>query len=191
MGRSTVQQLIQRAQNMNSYNNNGIETQNAWIDFFNDALQSMVDDLDIHEETTLVFNPSQKQYDLPDDYYALRIIEDTIRKETLVQKRNYNQRYPYGYWVIDKGSKHVIDITYDNATTFNLYYQRYPEQLTLAQIDTQKPEVPTIGETALCYKAIYYACLNNNQIEQATYFDDLYKRERANIKTASVRARGV
>lgn len=93
--------------------------------------------------------------------------------------------------MIDKGSKHVIDITYNQACTFNLYYQRYPKKLEIADISTQRPEVPTIGETALCYKAIYYACLNNNQLDQAQFFDELYKRERAGIKTASVRARGV
>lgn len=191
MGVSTVQQLINRAKNMNGYNNSGIATDAVWVDFFNAALVEMTDDLTIEEIFTINFTPGTREYNLPSDFYAISVLYDQ-NGSAVAMRRNYNQRYPNGYWVLDKGDRRVIDLyEYTQPMTFTLLYRRYPKPLTYSEMATQKPEVPTAGEIALCYKAIYFACLNNNQIGQAEFFDQLYQKERTNIKTAASRARGV
>lgn len=191
MGDATVRQLINRAKNMNGYNNSGIATDAVWVDFFNAALVEMTDDLNLEETYIINFVPGTREYDLPSNFYALSVIFDQ-NGSAVAMRRNYNQRYPAGYWVLNKGDRRVLDLyEYTQPLTFNLLYRRYPKPLTYSDIATQKPEVPTAGEIALCYKAIYFACLNNNQIGQAEFFDSLYQKERVNIKTAVSRARGV
>ena len=191
MGISTAQQLIERAKNFNEYNNSGVSSTAKWVDFMNSALIEMVDDLSLEEFVTIEHIPGQRTYDLPSDYYSLVLLNDNTTNNRLAIRRHYDQKYPYGYWVVDKGDKHQIDLLYTSPSTLTLLYKRYPKLIELSNIASQKPEVPTAGETALCYKAVKFALLNNNQIGQAEYFEKLYKDERANIKTATARARGV
>lgn len=191
MGRSTVNELIQRAKSMNAYNNSGIETTTAWLDFFNEALSNMVDDLDLEEVVTINYVQGTSEYDLPEDYYGIITVTEADNGNQMAKRRAYPQKYPYGWWVLDKGSKVVLDILFNFNKSFKVHYNRYPTKLELGSIATQKPEVPTAGETALCYLAVNRALLNNNQFEQASVFEKLYKEERANIRTASVRSRGV
>lgn len=191
MARSTVNELIQRAKSMNNYNSSGIESTTAWVDFFNEALSSMVDDLGLEEVMTINFVIGTTEYDLPEDYYAIITVTEADTGSTMAKRRAYPQKYPFGWWVMDKGSKTVLDLIFNFNKAFKVHYNRYPAKLELANISTQKPEVPTVGETALCYKANYYACLNNSHFDEAQYFEKLYKEEQAKIRTASVRSRGV
>lgn len=190
MGRSTVQQLITRAKNLNQYNNSGVDSDVIWFDHFNSALTDMADDLNLEDTVEIAYLTTQQTYDLPADYYSLVLLNDKTTNTRLMQKRHFDQKYPPGYWVMDRGSKHTIDITYNQPTTFVLYYERYPALLEYSQISTQKPEVPTAGEDALVYKAISHALKNNNQLGQAQYYDNLYKEARANVKVAATKARG-
>ncbi|MDF2790544.1 MAG: hypothetical protein K0S80_3645, partial [Neobacillus sp.] len=82
-------------------------------------------------------------------------------------------------------------ITYNQSDSLTLLYDRYPAVLEYSLISTQKPDIPTSGETALCYKAIASALKNNNQLGQAQYYDGLYKEQLAIIRTATNRAKGV
>jgi hypothetical protein len=164
MGRSTVLQLIQRAKNMNEYNNSGVASDVVWLDHFNSALIEMADDLNLEETIEIPYIPTQTSYDLPDGYYSLVLLNNKQTNQRLTQKRYFDQLYPPGYWVTDKGYKYVIDITFPQATTFVLYYERYPDVLEYSLISTQKPDVPTIGETALCYKAISHALKKQQSI---------------------------
>lgn len=188
MGRSTVQQLIQRAKNMNEYNNSGVSNDTIWVDHFNAALVEMVDDLDLQQPFTIAYTPLQRSYTLPDDYYSLLLLT-TQNKQRINERRDYDEQSP-GYWVMDKGSHHEADIIFSYPTELTALYQRYPAQLEVSQKETQKPEIPTAGETALCYKAVYFSLLNNNQPGQAKYFDDLYQKERANVRMAVAKAKG-
>lgn len=189
MGRSTIQQLITRAKSLNQYNNSGVDNDSIWIDHFNSALVEMVDDLNLQETFTINYTKDVTTYDMPDDYYAMVMLLDS-KNTQIPQKRNYNQVYPMGYWVLDKGDHFEININYDRADTLTLLYERYPTVLELSTITTQKPEVPTSGETALCYKAISNSLKNNNQLGQAQYYDGLYKEQLANIRIATNRAKG-
>lgn len=191
MGRSTVRQLIERAKSYNEYNNSGVTSDVIWLDHFNSALIEMVDVLNLEETFEIPYITSQQTYDLPDDYYSLILLNDRLTNQRLTQKRHFDQKYPPGYWIIDRGDKYTIDITFSAPTTFVMYYEHYPKVLELSQITTQKPEIPTAGETALCYKAISAALKNNNQLGQAQYYDTLFKEQLATIKTATTRARGV
>lgn len=191
MGRSTVEQLINRAKAMNDYNNSGISSNAQWVDFFNAALIEMVDDLSLEAEAAINFDPSVRLYDLPEDYYGIIMLLDENGRRIL-KRRHYEHDYPAGYWIFDRGSHFQIDLAgFNSPQTMVLVYIRYPEQLDLAQIRTQRPEVPTSGETALCYKAIKFALLNNNIPGQADYYESLYRRERYNVRNAAVRARGI
>lgn len=189
MGRSTIQQLIQRAKSLNQYNNSGVDNDSIWIDHFNSALVEMVDDLNLQETFTINYTKDVTTYDMPDDYYAMVMLIDS-KNTQIPQKRNFNQVYPMGYWILDKGDKFQINITYNTNDTLTLLYERYPTVLELGNITTQKPEVPTAGETALCYLSIRNSLLNNNQLGQAQYYDGLYKSELANIRIAATRAKG-
>jgi hypothetical protein len=190
MGRSTVAQLIQRAKNLNQYNNSGVDSDAMWVDHFNAALVEMVDNLDLQETFTIAYTKDTQLYTLPDDYYALLLLIDS-KNQPITQKRNYNQSYPNGYWILDKGDHFDIDISYNTDDMLTILYNRYPKELIFADIQTQKPEVPTTGETSLCYLAISKALQNNNQLGQAQYYDGLYKSELANIRIATNRAKGV
>lgn len=188
MGRSTIQQLIQRAKNMNEYNNSGVSKEDVWVDHFNAALVEMTDDLELQSFTTVPYTPEQRTYSLPDDYYSL-VLVTTENKQRVNPRRDYDTQAP-GYWIIDQGGTKVMDINFSQPTTLTLLYLRYPTNLEVALKDTQKPEIPTAGETALCYKAVYFSLLNNNQPGQAKYFDDLYQKERANVRIAVAKAKG-
>lgn len=190
MGRSTVAQLIQRAKNLNEYNNSGVVSDVVWLDHFNSALVEMVDNLNLQENISIPYTDGQRIYTLPDDYYSLLLLLDS-RNQQITQKRNYHQQYPNGYWILDKGDHFEIDITYNQADTLTLLYERYPDVLEYANRETQKPDIPTAGETALCYKAISHALKNNNQIGQAQYYDGLYKDQMATVRVATTKAKGV
>lgn len=195
MGRSTVNQLIQRAKNMNEYNNSGVTSDVVWIDFFNEALSSMVEELAIEESYYITCNPVVNSYDLPEDYYQLVSIVDSLNNElTTFRDNGFNidgtRTYNPGYTIKNKGNKQIVELQYLQPESIKVSYLRYPATLLFSDITSQKPEVPTVGETALCYKAISHALKNNNQLGQAQYFEDLYTLELGKINRASFRARG-
>lgn len=195
MGMSTVQQLVQRAKSMNEYNNSGVATDAVWVDFFNEALMSMVDELNIQEEVQIIVNADTKTYDLPENYYSLKRMVDVYNNEISAFKDegiNFNggRSFRPGYDVKYKGSKFVMEFPLVDPTTMTLTYTRYPERLEVSRVESQKPEVPTVGETALCYKAIAHALENNNLPGQAREYEEKYLREVEKIHKASFRARG-
>lgn len=195
MGLSTVQQLIQRAKNMNEYNNSGVSKDDIWVDFFNEALMSMVEYLNIDEEVKFTLNSTTTTFDLPEGYYGLIKITDSSTNELRPYKDegftlDGGRGYSPGYNIKNKGSKYIIEFPLMQPDTFTVSYIRYPLKLENSTIQTQKPEVPTVGETALCYKAISHALENNNQPGQARYFDEKYVLELDKINKASYRARG-
>lgn len=195
MGRSTVNQLIQRAKNMNEYNNSGVASDVVWLDFFNDALTSMVDELGIEESFSITCDPAVSSYDLPEDYYRVLSVADSANNE-LSTFRDFGfsidggRSFNVGYLVKNKGSKQVIELKQIQPKSMTVQYIRYPQTLLLADVTTQKPEVPTAGETALCYKAVSHALKNNNQLGQSQYYEELYLAEVAKINKASFRVRG-
>jgi hypothetical protein len=174
---------------MNEYNNSGVSADSVWVDHFNAALVEMADDLDLQESFTLSYSTDKRVYTLPDDYYSLLLLT-TENKQRIAQRREYDSQTP-GYWVMDKGSRHEVDVVFPQATILTGLYQRYPANLEVSSVQTQKPEIPTAGETALCYLAISKALLNNNQPGQAKYFIDLYTAQRANVRLATTKAKGV
>lgn len=188
MGVSTVNQLIAKGQAENAYNNSGIASPNTWLDFFNDALRDLVDDLNIQEVLpTITHDGLIRERDLPADYYSLILFNDGSNNR-IVQRRNYDQQYPPGYWVLYKGSKYVLDLyNFSFAQTFTGLYQRYAKALSSTN-DT--PEVPSVGERALVYYAISKALANNNQMGQAQEYEKKYEAERLKIRTAASHARG-
>lgn len=188
MGASTAAQLITKGQAENGYNNSGIATSNAWLDFFNDALRDLVDELNIQEVLpTITHDGTTREHDLPTNYFSLILFNDG-NGNRIVQRRNYDQQYPAGYWVLNKGSKYVIDLyNFSFAQTFTGLYQRYATTL-LTTADT--PEIPSVGEKALVYYAISKALYNNNQMGQAKEYESKYEAERLKIRTAASRARG-
>lgn len=189
MGRSTVAQLIKRAQNQNEYDNHGVASDEIWIDHFNSALQEMTDDIKLDETMTINFVTGTEDYDLPEDYYAIRSLSDTHGQ--VRRRRNFEQEYPPGYWIKNKGNRYAVNLKgYSSNETFTLHYYRYPALLDSMNKDTQKPEIQTIAEDALVFKAISKALLNNNQIGKSEYFEGLYKAEIGKINTAETRARG-
>lgn len=195
MGRSTVNQLIQRAKNMNEYNNSGVASDVVWLDFFNEALTSMVDDLGIEESYSITCDPAVTSYDLPEDYYQVLSIVDSANNELSTFKDfGFNidggRSYNVGYLVKNKGAQQAIELKHIQPESMTVHYIRYPETLLLADVTTQKPEVPTVGETALCYKAVSHALKNNNQLGQAQYFEELYAAEVSKVNKATTRARG-
>ena len=189
MGKSTAAQLIAKGQAENAYNNSGITSPSTWLDFFNDALRDLVDDLNIQEVLpTITHDGTVREHDLPTDYYSLVLFNDA-NNNRIVQRRNYDQQYPAGYWVLNKGSKYVIDLyNFSFAQTFTGLYVRYAADLASTS-DT--PEVPSVGEKALIYYAISKALNNNNQMGQAKEYEGKYESERLKIRTAASRARGI
>jgi len=190
MGASTTAQLITRAKAENGFNNSGISTDSQWVDFFNDALRDLVDDVKIERLGTLSFVAGTREYDLPDDYYALVILNDGNRTR-VTKRRNYDQEYPQGYWIFNRGGEYIIDLYgYSSSQTFSLMYQAYPTTLTEAGKTTEYPEVPSVGEKALIYYAIMKALRNNSQSEWKDYAA-LYEEERKKIRNAVARGGGV
>lgn len=150
----------------------------------------MTDDLKLEETTTISVQSGVEDYTLPTDYYGINILNEE-NGSRVSQRRAYDQDYPPGYWVLNKGSNYTLNLKgYNSPQTMTLLYFRYPDLLTLADKDTQQPDVPTIAEQALVYAAVSSALLNNNQIGQAQYFDEQFKREMARANTAWQRARG-
>lgn len=192
MGRSTTKQLITRGQAENAYNNSGISTNGQWIDFFNDALADLVDDLYLTKAITINFDPlvSARQYDLPDDFFSLELLNDA-NQCPVSKRRYYEQQYAPGYWILNNGDKYICDLySYTAAQVFTGLYARYPTLLTLGGIDSEKPEVPTVAEKALPFYAIAKALRNNNQPGQAAEYDKHYEVERLKIRNAAARSRG-
>lgn len=195
MGISTVSQLVQRAKSMNEYNNSGVANDSVWVDFFNEALMSLVEDLNILEEVQITINPSLKSYDLPENYYGLIHVTNSLNNE-LSPYKDYGfslegtRSYSPGYDIKNKGFKYVIEFPYIQPETLTVTYIRYPTKLEFSQRESQKPEIPTSGESALCYKAISNALKNNNQLGQAQYYDSLFREQMGIVRTANLRARG-
>lgn len=190
MGRSTVAELISVCKNINEYNNHGVQNDAIWITHLNSALKKMTDDLKLEETTTISVQSGVEDYTLPDDYYGVNILNEE-NGSRVTQRRHYDQDYPPGFWVLNKGSNYVLNLKgYDSPQSMTLLYFRYPEVLTLANKDTQKPDVPTMAENALIYAAVSDALKNNNQLGQAQYYDDQFKQEMARANTAWQRARG-
>ena len=189
MGASTTAQLINLARAENGYNNSGISSDGQWVSFFNDALRDLVDDLKIERLSTISFTAGTREYDLPSDYYALVILNDG--NSTRVDKRrHYDQQYPQGYWIFNRGGEYIIDFYgYSSTQTFTLMYQAYPTVLTEAGKSTERPEVPSVGEKALIYYAIMKALRNNSQSEWKDYAA-LYEEERKKIRNAVARGGG-
>jgi hypothetical protein len=189
MGRSTVAQLITRAKNMNEYDNHGVANDSIWVMHFNSALSEMTEYLNIDEKTEINYIYGQDEYELPDDFYSMIIVNDRSNQR-IAKLRHMDQQSPAGYWVVNRGDKFKILLKgfYGNET-LTIRYTRYPALLDEAQKDTQHPEVPNIAEDALCYKAIMNALLNNNQVGKAQAFDGMYRNELAKINIANNRAR--
>ncbi|MCI3922432.1 hypothetical protein MO973_19555 [Paenibacillus sp. TRM 82003] len=187
MGSSTVAQLIAKGKAENKYNNAGISSDPQWMDFFNDALRDLVDDLQITKVGTLSVVAGTREYDLPDDYYAMVLMFDSSNMN-VVKRRNYNQQYPPGYWIFNRGSGHVIDMyNYSSAVTMTYTYLAYAAELTAT---SDYPEIPGVGERALIYYALSKALKNQNQVGQAKEMEALYERERMKIRSAAARGAG-
>jgi hypothetical protein len=174
---------------MNEYNNSGVSKDSVWVDHFNAAMVEMVDDLNLQESFTIAYTPDTRTYILPDDYYSLLILT-AGNKQRINQRREYDSQVP-GYWVVDKGSHFELDIAFSQPTELTVVYQRYPTNLEVALMETQHPEIATAGETALCFKAVYFSLLNNNQPGQAKYYNDLFTEQRGTIRIATSKAKGV
>lgn len=183
---STVAQLIERGKAENAYNNSGIEGEIYWLEFFNDALRDLVDDLNIEEVYTIEVVSGQHEYDLPSDYYRLSSVF-TSMGYPYKKRRSYNHFQADGYWIMNRGNKYVIDIRKPSPTNLTIVYQRYPNVLTGM---SDVPEVPAVGEMALVYYAIGKSLRNNNQIGQAQEIERKYERERMKIRNAVSRGGG-
>lgn len=195
MGRSTVANLIARGQSRNDYNNTGIDTPSKWVDAFNAALQDLVSDINLTETLTIPFVKGTREYDLPADFFEIRELWDGFNCKS-TKRRYYDQQlfgfYPTlfeGYYVLFKGSGYVIDLYQYNADqTFQGIYVRYPALLSAGSVDTQRPEVPTVGEDALIDYAIMIALRNNNLLGEAKTVQQDYERGRKKIQDAAQRA---
>jgi hypothetical protein len=187
MGASTVAQLIARGKAENGYNNSGISNDPQWIDFFNDALRDLVEDLNIVDLLSLVYTAGTREVDLPSDFFAMVELYDANQCRVL-SRDTYYQQYPSGFFIMYRGSKYVIDLyNYTSSQTFSGLYQRYAATLA-ATSDT--PEIPSIAEKALPFYAIAKALKNNNQLAEAAAYDSLYQAERKKLRTATARSRG-
>lgn len=194
MGRSTVQDLISRGMNRNDYNNTGIDSPGKWVDAFNSALQDLVNDICLTSPLTVNFIQGTRQYDLPDDFYEMRELWDGYNCPSS-KRRYYDQQlfgfYPtdlQGYYILFQGDRYTIDLYQYNANqTFNGIYVRYPDLLSVSNLDAQ-PEVPTIGEDALVDYAVMIALRNNNLLGEAKTVEQNYERTRRKIQDAVARA---
>lgn len=195
MGRSTVSELITRGQNRNDYNNTGIDSTSKWVDAFNSALQDLVNDINITEPFQINFVNGTREYALPDDYFEIRELWDQFNCPAS-KRRYYDQQlfgfypgYLEGYFILFKGGNYVIDLyPYNSTQTFNGIYTRYPELLTVSDVLTQRPEVPTVGEDALIDYAVMVALRNNNLLGEAKTVQQDYEAGRKRIRDAAARA---
>lgn len=194
MGRSTVTALIARGQNQNNYNNTGISTTGQWVDFFNAALQDLAIDLDIRTTATIVFDGVQTDYDLPADFVEQIELYDEFNLP-VPKRQSYNTFGPsltwnQGFYIYFAGSGYkirLIDFT-NSPQTFNLLYVRLPALLSVANADTQQPEIPTPCEDALIYYAIGKALANNNLLGQSLTVLGQYEQQRKAIRDNIARA---
>lgn len=190
MGRNTVAALIATGQATNSYNNTGISSNALWIDAFNSALQDLVEDIGLIGSTTIPYVNGTTTYDLPSDYFEVMQVVDSSGYE--IYKRQFEiEPFPCfnSYFIKNAGASYQIVFDDRNATEdLTVSYIRYPEVLAVANVSTQLPEVPTIGENALIYYAIARSLRNNNQIGQAMEVDRQYEVERKKIRDAKYRA---
>lgn len=186
MGASTVAALIARGQNQNEYNQTGIDSSGKWVDYFNDALQDLADDLLILAPLTITLIPDTREYDLPEDFLQLHTFTDN--SYPVSKRRTYEDIWCQGYWIMNKGSKYVIDlVNYSGTATLSGLYQRYAALLP-SDVLTVKPEVPTMGENALIYYAISKGLRNNNFPGQSQEVEGKYERERQKIRNAAYRS---
>lgn len=187
MGASTTTELIAKGKAENAYNNAGIAADGVWRDFFNEALRELVDELEIEEIATLVYDGVTTLLDLPSDYYNVKMLY-TGSGTPITKRRHYMDRSS-GYWILNKGDKWQLDIQGYSAQSFTLLYNRYAA--TLTGTENEKPEIPSAGEMALPLYAIAKALRNNNQIGQAQEIEQgPYKEQIKKIRTAQARARG-
>lgn len=196
IGRSSIGQLINRAKNINEYNNHAVQNNSVWVDFFNEALGSMVEELDIRDDSTIEFVKGTKQYDLPEDYFSVvEIIDDQDQYVRPFKDNGINidgeRTLRPGYKIENKGSKYIIEFPHiEPPRTLTIEYVRYPALLTINDLNV-KPEIPTANEMALCYKAVHFALSNNNQIGQAQYYNELFTQEMQRVDRVSFKARGL
>lgn len=191
MGRSTTAQLIARGKAENSYNNSGITNDVQWIDFFNDALSDLVDDLGLNDTETITVLADTNEYALPSDYYHAILLFDNTTSTPYPKRRNYNAFTSPGYWVINRGEEIVMDLRQiPVGRVLTLSFQKYPTLLTESAKNTQTPEIPSAGEKALIYYAIAKALRNNSHMAESKEYERLYEAERLKIRTASVRGAG-
>lgn len=188
MGISTSAQLIAKGKAENSYNNSGISTDATWLDFFNDALRDLVDDLNIEKPLPpIVYDGVTREYDLPTDYYSVVRVLDANGYPVQV-RRNYEQTL-FGYYIMNRGSKYVIDFYKGGfSQSFRGLYIAYPSVIADSE---ESPDVPTNGEKALIYYALAKSLRNSNQVGMAKEMEEKYEVERKKIRNASSRARGL
>lgn len=193
MGRSTTAQLIAKGKGENSYNNAGINSDGAWVDFFNAALSDLADDIELTDTLSISFVDGTREYNLPTHYHGIVELYDG-NGTPVTQRRNYGSSLntvKQGYWILNKGATQVIDLyRYMGAQTFTGLYIRYPAMLSATGINSEYPEVPSVGEMALPYYAISKALRNQNQVGMAQEMEQQYEAERKKIRNAAARARG-
>lgn len=192
MGRSSVSELISRGQNQNDYNNSGIDTPGKWVDYFNDAMQDLVSDINLTAKLQISFVNGTSEYNLPSDFFELIELWDgfgcRIPKSRFLDQTYGGYDITNGYYIRFNGSSYTIDLNQYNADqTFNGVYNRYPAKISAADL-TASPEVPTIGENALIYYAISKSLRANNQPGQAMSMEQMYEKERKKIRDAAARA---
>lgn len=191
IGTSTSAQLIAKGQAENKYNASGISSDNKWIDFFNDALKDLVDDMGLTENYTLTVESGVTEYELPDDYYSAILLFETVNATPYPKRRNYNEFNKPGYWIFNRGDEIIMDLRQiPVGRQLTLVYQKYATDLTEPAKNTQKPEVPRVGEKALVYYALQKALRNNSHLDDAKEYERLYEAERLKIRTAAVRGAG-
>lgn len=191
MGRSTIAQLIAKGQAENKYNNSGINSDGKWVDFFNDALRDLVDDMGLTGNHTLTITANTFEYSLPDDYYSAIQLFETANGFLYPKRRNYSDFTRSGFWVLNRGDSFVMDIRQiPVGKEMTVVYQKYAPDLVEANKNTQVPEVPTVGEKALIYYALTKALRNNSHLDDAKEYERLYEAERIKIRTAAARSGG-
>jgi hypothetical protein len=189
MGRTSISGLIARGQNMNSYNNSGIDSIAKWVDAFNAALQDLAEDIDLVAFANISYIVGTTAYDLPADFFEIDEVRDGSNR-LVHTRRSINPYRVKGYFVQYTGSKYTLDLgEWGGNQTFKVRYVRLPLLLSTTNVNVDTPEVPTVGENALIYYAISRGLRNNNQPGQALSIEQMYERERKKIRDVAQRAR--
>lgn len=187
MGRTNVQNLINRGSNWNSYNATGIATNGLWLDAFNAALADLVEDIGLTARTVIPYIAGTTTYDLPADFFESIQVVDA--GQFPIWKRQYEvEPFPCAdsYYIKNVGANYQIVFDERNSSeNITVVYTRYPSLLNTL---TDFPEVPTVGEDALLYYAISRSLRNNNQQGQAMEVEQKYEQERKKIRDAKYRA---